>query len=73
MPRELMEKPMVQVSSATSQQKWKYKSYKVYIASQENETQWYNVRLDDMTSVLAVRKITHCPEQTPKALQPLFL
>ena len=49
MPRELMEKPMAQVSSATSQQKWKYKSYKVYIASQENETQWYNVKLNDMT------------------------
>ena len=41
--RESMKEPLAQVSSTSSQQKWKYESYKVSIASKrslENETQW---------------------------------
>ena len=37
-----MEESLAQVSSASSQQKWKYRSYEVSIASKKirNETQW---------------------------------
>ena len=38
-----MEEPLAQVSNTSSQQMWKYVSYKVLIASErplENETQW---------------------------------
>ena len=59
---------MAQVSSANSQQKWKYGSYKVFIAS-ERISGIYN--LDNMTMyfctnyVRNVAHITHCPEQAP--------
>ena len=35
-----MEEPLAQVSSASTQQKWKYGSYKAPQKPLENETQW---------------------------------
>ena len=36
-PKSMMEKPMAQMSSASLQQKWKYGSYNVSIASEERK------------------------------------